>query len=42
MWPDDIYWFELYFSGKNFKGQFHFQDHDTILKSNLEEVGQID
>ncbi|MBU2524077.1 8-oxo-dGTP diphosphatase, partial [Patescibacteria group bacterium] len=32
MWPDDKHWFPLLFSGKNFKGKFHFQDYNIILK----------
>ena len=41
MWPDDIFWFPLFLSGKNFKGKFHFKDHDTITHKELEEVDTI-
>ena len=36
MWPDDIHWFPLFLEGKNFKGKFHFQDHNTILHHTLD------
>lgn len=36
MWPDDKHWFPLFLEGKNFKGRFLFQDHDTILEYTLE------
>jgi len=36
MWPDDKHWIPLFLEGKNFKGKFLFQDHDTILEYTLE------
>jgi len=38
MWPDDKHWFPLFLKGKNFKGKFHFQDHDILLEHDIEEV----
>lgn len=38
MWPDDSYWFPLFLSGKKFRGNFLFQDHDIILAHELNEV----
>jgi len=40
MWPDDKLWFPLFLSGKNFKGAFHFKDHNTILSQRIEEVDE--
>jgi len=41
MWPDDIYWHHLFFSGKNFKGNFFFKDFDTIIRHELEETDAL-
>jgi 8-oxo-dGTP diphosphatase/2-hydroxy-dATP diphosphatase len=38
MWPDDKYWLPLLLSGKNFQGNFHFRDNDTLLNYQLKEV----
>ncbi len=38
MWPDDIFWMPLFFSGKKFKGRFLFGEGDSVLEKNLEEV----
>ena len=39
MWPDDLHWFPFLLSGKKFKAQFLFQGNDTILESQLSELG---
>ncbi|HTY40041.1 MAG TPA: 8-oxo-dGTP diphosphatase [Candidatus Paceibacterota bacterium] len=41
MWPDDVYWMPLFFTGKKFKGRILFQGHDTILKNELEVVDSL-
>lgn len=41
MWPDDRYWVPLFLKGKKFKGTFVFNDYDTIVEHNLEEVESI-
>ncbi|XP_076048592.1 oxidized purine nucleoside triphosphate hydrolase-like [Oratosquilla oratoria] len=38
MWPDDILWYPLFLQGAKFKGAFHFEGHDKILKSTLQKV----
>jgi 8-oxo-dGTP diphosphatase / 2-hydroxy-dATP diphosphatase len=38
MWPDDIYWHDLFFAGKKFKGNFYFKDFDTITNHNLKII----
>jgi len=38
MWPDDIHWFPLFLSGKNFRGQFHFKDQNTILNYKIDVI----
>jgi 8-oxo-dGTP diphosphatase / 2-hydroxy-dATP diphosphatase len=41
MWPDDIHWHHLFFSGKKFKGEFHFKNYDTILRHEIKEVTNL-
>ena len=41
MWPDDIYWHNLFFSGKKFKGNFYFKDFNTIIRHELKEVNDL-
>jgi 8-oxo-dGTP diphosphatase / 2-hydroxy-dATP diphosphatase len=36
MWPDDKYWLPLFLEGKSLKGQFFFEDQNTILNHTLE------
>lgn len=38
MWPDDVYWFPLFFAGQKFKGYYLFGQNDAILKQELSEV----
>ena len=38
MWADDQHWLPLFLAGKRFIGEFHFKDHDTIIKHRLKEV----
>jgi len=38
MWPDDKYWMPIFLKGKKFKGKIYFQDKDTILRDELEEI----
>ena len=38
MWPDDKLWLPLLIAGKNFTGEVHFKDMDTILRHTIEEV----
>lgn len=41
MWPDDVYWFPLFFSGKKFRGRMLFEGHDKILNKHLEVVDSL-
>lgn len=41
MWPDDIHWMPLFFTGKKFKGKFLFGKSDVILNKELTEVEEI-
>lgn len=41
MWPDDIYWHNLFFEGKKFKGNFYFKDFNTIIRHKLQETDAI-
>ena len=38
MWPDDIYWYPIMFTGKLFKAQFKFSDEKTLLSHEITEV----
>lgn len=38
MWPDDKYWLPLFLAGKNFEGNFYFQDNNTLISQNIKEV----
>jgi len=38
MWADDHIWYPILLKGAYFKGNFHFQGQDTILKYELNEV----
>ena len=38
MWPDDRYWLPLFLEGKRFKGEFLFQDFNTILEYKVEKL----
>jgi 8-oxo-dGTP diphosphatase/2-hydroxy-dATP diphosphatase len=38
MWPDDIYWLPMLFSGKNFQGTFYFKDTNEIVSYELKEI----
>ena len=38
MWPDDRHWLPLLLSGKNFKGDFHFLDNNTLDRHTLREI----
>lgn len=37
MWPDDIYWFPLFLSGKNFRGEFNFKDQNNLIDYKIYE-----
>lgn len=37
MWPDDKYWFPLFFAGKKFKGEFAFVGENDITSYDLTE-----
>ena len=39
MWPDDRYWLPLFLEGKTLRANFHFQDHDTLLRHTIDVVG---
>lgn len=38
MWPDDLYWYPLFFAGKKFEGNFLFDGQDKIIRHELEEI----
>ena len=35
MWPDDVLWYPMLFSGDTFNGYFKFEGHDKILDYTL-------
>ncbi|EKE20009.1 MAG: hypothetical protein ACD_8C00067G0015 [uncultured bacterium] len=41
MWPDDKYWVSMFLAGKTFKGEFVFDDINTIISHDLEEVESL-
>lgn len=41
MWPDDRFWLPLFLADKKFRGSYLFGVGDSILKSELKEVGKI-
>jgi 8-oxo-dGTP diphosphatase/2-hydroxy-dATP diphosphatase len=41
MWPDDRYWFPLFFAGKKFRGSFFFDASGGILTHTLSEVQEL-
>jgi len=38
MWPDDVYWMPLFFSGKKFNAYFSFADENTLLDRKIELI----
>lgn len=38
MWPSDRHWFPLFLEGKNFRGHFLFDETDSVIDHNLEEI----
>lgn len=38
MWADDCHWLPLLLAGKNFEGNFHFRDYETITEYEVKEV----
>jgi len=42
MWPDDVYWFPHFLKGRKFRGMFHFDESDGIMKRNLTIVDSLD
>jgi|SRR6185369_4056601 len=41
MWPDDIYWFPFFLSGKKFKTSFLFGEGDRVLQKSIQEVSSV-
>ena len=41
MWPDDKHWFPLFFADKKFRGEFLFDEANSIIDMNLEEVEEV-
>jgi len=41
MWPDDEYWFPLFFENKKFTGAFHFSHDHKILSRRLKVVDSL-
>lgn len=41
MWPDDVYWMPLFFSGRSFKGNFIFKDENTLIYKFIEVVKEL-
>ncbi len=37
MWPDDQHWLPLLLAHKNFMGEFHFKDQNSLLRYTLNE-----
>lgn len=35
MWPNDKYWLPVLLKGKNFEGEFHFNENYQIIKHNI-------
>ena len=42
MWPDDRHWMPLFLAGKKFKGTILFKDSNTIIKTEIKEVKNIE
>lgn len=40
MWADDRYWVPVFLAGKRFRAVFEFDDESTILRHELQELGQ--
>jgi len=38
MWPDDQIWYDYFFAGKKFRGEFTFKDFDNILEHKIWET----
>lgn len=38
MWPDDRHWLPLLLEGKNFRGDFYFENNDNLISYNLREL----
>jgi hypothetical protein len=41
MWPDDIYWLPKVLDGKLVRGEFIFDENDTVIESHVEEVTRL-
>lgn len=42
MWADDRYWFPYMLQNRSFYGAFHYQGHDTILRSKIYEMDSME
>jgi 8-oxo-dGTP diphosphatase / 2-hydroxy-dATP diphosphatase len=42
MWQDDLYWMPVFLQGKKFKGTFLFDDNFNLVKTDLEEVENLE
>jgi len=38
MWEDDRYWVPYFLSGKQFEGEFTFDNNDHVIEANVREV----
>jgi len=41
MWPDDKFWFPLFFEKKKFEGKFLFGEGDNVIKYKLKKVKKL-
>lgn len=41
MWPDDRLWLPMLLAGKNFEGEFNFDNKNNIVSHRLEEVENL-
>lgn len=41
MWPDDSYWMPLFLNGKNFEGEFLFNENNEIIGHKLSETNSL-
>lgn len=39
MWADDQYWVPVFLAGKRFRAVFEFDNESTILRHELQELG---
>lgn len=38
MWPDDVFWFPIFFEGKKFTGKFYFNANEELISHDIKTL----